>query len=161
MPRSATGWADPHGLGVIAPYAGLTLSDGAERTLRTGLRWHKRHTGPRGKPRRVRRRPDERADAPRRGPFLKPDEVPRAQTRIMGLARRDDVLDRAGARDGARAVRRFSVQHSPGVVMRPGVFRVRDLFGTNHEESRVRPHDTGSSPSTDHGHEFPDMIWRI
>ena len=40
MPRSATGWADPHGLGVIAPYAGLTLSDGAERTLSTGLRWN-------------------------------------------------------------------------------------------------------------------------
>ena len=29
----------PLGMGLLTPYAGLTLSDGAERTLRTGLRW--------------------------------------------------------------------------------------------------------------------------
>ena len=34
------GLGAPHGLGVMTPYAGLTLSDGASRTLRTGLRWN-------------------------------------------------------------------------------------------------------------------------
>ena len=28
-----------YGLGVVTPYAGVSLSDGASRTLRTGLRW--------------------------------------------------------------------------------------------------------------------------
>ena len=28
-----------HGLGVVTPYAGVSLADGARRTLRTGLRW--------------------------------------------------------------------------------------------------------------------------
>ena len=34
------GLGAPHGLGLVTPYAGLTLSDGAYRTLRTGVRWN-------------------------------------------------------------------------------------------------------------------------
>ena len=34
------GLAAPHRWGVVTPYAGLTLSDGAQRTLRGGLRWN-------------------------------------------------------------------------------------------------------------------------
>ena len=30
----------PHGPGLVTPYAGLTLSDGARRALRTGVRWN-------------------------------------------------------------------------------------------------------------------------
>ena len=30
----------PHGPGLVTPYAGLTLSDGAPRALRTGVRWN-------------------------------------------------------------------------------------------------------------------------
>ena len=30
----------PHGRGLVTPYAGLTLSGGAHRALRTGLRWN-------------------------------------------------------------------------------------------------------------------------
>ena len=33
------GIGGPHGLGLLTPYAGLTLADGAQRTMRTGLRW--------------------------------------------------------------------------------------------------------------------------
>ena len=33
------GLGAPHGWGVVTPWAGLSLADGAERTLRTGLRW--------------------------------------------------------------------------------------------------------------------------
>ena len=34
------GLGAPHGFGVVTPYAGFTLADGAERTAcRTGLRW--------------------------------------------------------------------------------------------------------------------------
>ena len=34
------GIGGPHGLGLLTPYAGLTLADGAQRTMRTGLRWN-------------------------------------------------------------------------------------------------------------------------
>ena len=34
------GLGAPQGFGLVTPYAGLTLADGAERTLRTGLRWN-------------------------------------------------------------------------------------------------------------------------
>ena len=34
------GLGGPHGVGVITPYAGFTLGDGAQRTLRSGLRWN-------------------------------------------------------------------------------------------------------------------------
>ena len=34
------GLGAPHRWGVVTPYAGLTLSDGAQRTLRGGLRWN-------------------------------------------------------------------------------------------------------------------------
>ena len=33
------GIGGPHGLGLLTPYVGLTLADGAQRTMRTGLRW--------------------------------------------------------------------------------------------------------------------------
>ena len=33
------GLRSPHGLGLVTPYAGLSLTDSSEHTLRTGLRW--------------------------------------------------------------------------------------------------------------------------
>ena len=33
------GFRAPQGFGLVTPYAGLALADGASRTLRTGLRW--------------------------------------------------------------------------------------------------------------------------
>ena len=34
------GFRAPQGFGLVTPYAGLALADGASGTLRTGLRWN-------------------------------------------------------------------------------------------------------------------------